>query len=78
FVKGGIVKKTRSSKDGRENRLTLTRKGHGPFTAIDNASNASVRKMLQPLEASERKKLMELTRAIKIILSKSHESENHD
>lgn len=64
FGKRGLVRRTRSERDGRQSILSLTAKGRGTFGALDAQSNEEVRAMAGKLTPAARG---ELTAAMQTI-----------
>jgi DNA-binding MarR family transcriptional regulator/GNAT superfamily N-acetyltransferase len=64
FQKSGLVKRKVSSSDGRQSHLLLTAKGRRAFDPLERAANQEVRKMLEPLSAKERARVVEAMRTV--------------
>jgi DNA-binding MarR family transcriptional regulator/GNAT superfamily N-acetyltransferase len=63
-----LLKKTRSTKDGRQLVLTLTRKGHQAYAALDRRSDAEVRRLLEDLSTEEIHKLLQAMHTVRQLL----------
>ena len=68
FEASGLVRKTRSERDGREFHLALTAAGRKAFAPLDRASQAEVGAMLAPLSAAAQEKLVGAMTAIEAAL----------
>jgi DNA-binding MarR family transcriptional regulator/GNAT superfamily N-acetyltransferase len=65
----GLVERERSKADRRQNLISLTRSGRAQFRELDRQSQNQVAKLLQPLSAGDRSRLVAATRAIEEVLS---------
>ncbi|MGH7655573.1 MAG: bifunctional helix-turn-helix transcriptional regulator/GNAT family N-acetyltransferase [Gemmatimonadaceae bacterium] len=64
FAKRGLVRRTRSTADGRERYLELTPAGRRAFTPLDRRSHADVGAMLGLLRGDQQQRLVEAMGAI--------------
>jgi DNA-binding MarR family transcriptional regulator len=69
FKSLGFIDRARSSADGRELLLNLTRKGRAAYAPLDARANAEVRQLLSHLSAKNRRKLLEAMDAVRRLLS---------
>jgi len=60
----GLLRRKRSSSDGRQSFLSLTRKGQGVFRPLETRSNEQVAKMLNRLTSVQQKELLSAMRTI--------------
>jgi len=58
FVARGLVRRTRSARDGREYHLALTAAGRKAFAALDRASAREIGALLAPLDDGARARLV--------------------
>jgi DNA-binding MarR family transcriptional regulator len=72
FVKRGLIKKTRSPKDGRLWIIVPTEKGKKEFASLNENSNHLIAQMIQKLSLQEAEELVEKMERIHELLS------NHD
>jgi DNA-binding MarR family transcriptional regulator len=70
FTKHGLIRKTRSSKDGRLRIIVPTEKGKLEFANINTSSNHLIAKMIENLSPHERLELIEKMERIRELLSK--------
>lgn len=70
FVKRGLIKKTRSSTDGRLRIIVPTEKGKTEFSILNDNSNELISKMIGKLSEEEREELVSMTERIRHLLSK--------
>jgi DNA-binding MarR family transcriptional regulator/GNAT superfamily N-acetyltransferase len=68
FEKRGFLKRTPSSKDGRQVELALTRSGHKAFEPLDQASRSQIAGMLNPLASDDRQKLVDAMLTVQHLL----------
>jgi DNA-binding MarR family transcriptional regulator/GNAT superfamily N-acetyltransferase len=73
FRKRGLVSRTTSASDARQQLLTLTPEGRKAFSALNAASQKEVGKMLRPLADGERTRLVAAMDVIEALLSESPE-----
>jgi DNA-binding MarR family transcriptional regulator/predicted GNAT family N-acyltransferase len=66
---GGLVVKSRSDSDGRQNVLALTETGNAAFTEINARSATEMRKLLETLTPEDRGRLVAAMGAIERILA---------
>lgn len=64
FQKRGLLERKPSQNDRRQSLLSLTRKGHEAFQALNTRSSDEVRALLDKLPAAERRRLIEAMGAI--------------
>jgi len=64
FVARGLVRRTRSARDGREYHLALTAAGRKAFAALDRASAREIGALLEPLDDGARSRLVGAMAAI--------------
>lgn len=70
FEKQSLLRRTRSSSDGRQHYLSLTRKGQNTFRPLEQRSNEQVALLLNKLGPSEQKRLLAAMRAIEEALGR--------
>ena len=70
FVKRGLIKKTRSSRDGRLRIIVPTEKGKTEFTILNDNSNELISKMIGKLSEEERDELASMSEKIRHLLSR--------
>ena len=68
FVARGLVRRTRSERDGREYHLALTAAGRKAFAALDRASAREIGALLEPLDDGARSRLVGAMAAIESAL----------
>lgn len=71
FADARLVKRQRSTEDGRRAELSLTAKGRKAFGALDQASRQTIGAMIAPLSAIERGRLLAAMRTVIETLSDS-------
>jgi DNA-binding MarR family transcriptional regulator len=71
FISSGILKKKRSSTDGRAYLLSLTKKGEREFDKLNQASDVSVQRLIEKLSAQDLKELVSMMAGIQKILSQN-------
>ena len=59
FEVDGLVKRSRSERDGRRQVITLTRRGRAAFATLNARSAGEIRQLLAPLSAEDRARLVE-------------------
>lgn len=59
FERHHLIERTRSSSDGRQQRLKLTRKGHDAFDPLNRAAKAQIANMIEPMTQDQRRELVE-------------------
>ena len=69
FERGKLVKRRRSSADGRQSVLSLTPKGQAAFERIDTASHREVRALLDHLTSADKRRLVEALATVETLLS---------
>ena len=69
FEDQGLVRKTRSVKDGRQRLLKLTRKGQEAFDLINARSQEEVGEMLQGLSPGDQERLLTAMKTIESVFS---------
>ena len=67
-----LIRRARSSGDGRQHILTLGTAGRSAFTSLDSRSRNEIGRMLQQLPATRQRKLLDAMSSIEDLLS-SHE-----
>jgi DNA-binding MarR family transcriptional regulator/GNAT superfamily N-acetyltransferase len=65
----GLLQAKRAAHDARQQQLTLTEKGRKAFTLIDSRSRDEMARMLAPLKAGEREKLVGAMRTVESVLN---------
>ena len=60
FSKGGLIRKTPSSEDGRFYIIALTEKGQREFARLNDNSNRLIAQMIEKLSQRERVELVEI------------------
>jgi DNA-binding MarR family transcriptional regulator len=73
FVKRGLIKKTRSPKDGRLWIILPTEKGKREFTNLNDTSNHLIAQMIEKLSEEERAALLDKMEGIRTLLEKANE-----
>ena len=68
FEKQGLISRTASETDGRQNRLALTHRGRSAFAPLEERSNQEVGRMLGKLSTAQQKRLVEAMRTIEQLL----------
>jgi DNA-binding MarR family transcriptional regulator/GNAT superfamily N-acetyltransferase len=68
FEKKGLVKKSPSEADGRQQLLTLTRKGEEAFAPLNVRSRTEIGALLGPLSGAEQNRLVDSMHAIEDLL----------
>jgi DNA-binding MarR family transcriptional regulator len=68
FEKRGLVRKTPSGADGRQNLLRLTRQGQETFATLNARQSDEIAAMLRALSAESQKRLVEAMHAIEGLL----------
>lgn len=76
FQKHGLVKKTPSENDGRQNLLALTRKGHRQFAPLEARTVQQVRGMLEKLSEGEQRRLIGAMQSIGKLLGPAEKPES--
>ena len=71
FVKRGLIKKTRSSQDGRLRIIAPTEKGKREFVNLNESSNILISHLIENLSAEERDELLTNMEAIRALLEKT-------
>jgi DNA-binding MarR family transcriptional regulator len=71
FSKGGLIKKTPSSKDGRLRIIVPTEKGKKEFAKLNNNSNLLISQMIEKLSEVEQADLMSKMEGIRTLLEKA-------
>ena len=71
FGKRGLIKKTRSSEDGRLWIIVPTDKGKREFANLNDNSNTSISKMIENLSEEERANLLNKMEEIRTLLEKA-------
>jgi DNA-binding MarR family transcriptional regulator len=70
FVKRGLIRKTRSSTDGRLRIIVPTKTGKKEFSTLNDNSNELISKMIGKLSEEEREELVSMTERIHHLLSR--------
>ena len=73
FVKRGLIKKTRSSADGRLRNIVPTEKGRKEFASLNENSNVLIAQMIEKLSNAERADLLNKMEDIRSLLEKANE-----
>lgn len=71
FVQRGVIKKTRSRKDGRLWMILPTEKGKGEFASLNENSNQLISKLIAKLSEEEQALLLEKMEDIRALLEKA-------
>jgi DNA-binding MarR family transcriptional regulator len=71
FVKGGLIKKTRSSEDGRLWIIIPTEKGTREFASLNASSNHLISQMIDKLSEEEQADLLNKMEGIRLLLEKA-------
>ena len=71
FGKRGLIKKTRSTEDGRLWIIVPTDKGKREFASLNDNSNTSISKMIEKLSEEERANLLNKMEEIRTLLEKA-------
>lgn len=71
FVKRGLIKKTRSPKDGRLWIILPVEKGKREFAKLNDNSNHLIAKMIEKLSDEEQAELLNRMEAIRAVLEKA-------
>jgi DNA-binding MarR family transcriptional regulator len=71
FVKQGLIKKTRSSNDGRLWIIVPTEKGRGEFARLNDNSNLLIVQMIEKLSKEEQADLLKKMDGIRALLEKA-------
>ena len=73
FAKRGLIKKTRSSKDGRLRIIVPTEKGKREFSNINTNSNYLISQLIEKLSEKDRENLLIKLEEIRSLLEKANE-----
>ena len=73
FVKRGLIKKTRSSGDGRLRIIVPTEKGRKEFASLNESSNHLITQLIEKLSDAERTDLLNKMEDIRSLLEKANE-----
>ena len=73
FVKRGVVRKTRSSTDGRLRILVPTERGRKEFASLNDHSNQLIAQMIEKLSKEERAALLHNLEEMRSLLEKANE-----
>ena len=68
FEKQGLISRTASETDGRQNRLALTHRGRSAFAPLEERSNQEVGRILGKLSTAQQRHLVEAMRTIEQLL----------
>jgi DNA-binding MarR family transcriptional regulator len=71
FVKRGLIRKTRSSEDGRLWNIIPTEKGEREFADLNDNSNRLIAQRIERLSEEERVDLLNKMEGIRILLEKA-------
>ena len=71
FVKRGLIKKTRSSADGRLWLIAPTDKGRREFASLNDNSNRLIAQLIEKLSVEERTDLLNKMEGIRTLLEKA-------
>jgi DNA-binding MarR family transcriptional regulator len=72
FAKRGLIKKTRSSADGRLRIIVPTEKGRKEFASLNDNSNRLIAQMIEKLSEEERADLLNKMEGIRSLLEKAN------
>lgn len=70
FMKRGLIKKTRSSQDGRLWLIAPTEKGRREFAKLNENSNRLIARLIEKLSEEEQTDLLNKMEAIRAVLEK--------
>src|SRR5829696_5681311 len=73
FAKRGLIKKTRSSKDGRLRIIVPTEKGKREFSNINTNSNYLISQLIEKLSEKDREDLLIKLEEIRSLLEKAND-----
>ena len=71
FAKGGLIRKTPSSKDGRQRIIVPTQKGKSEFERLNDNSNLLISRLVEKLSENEREDLVRKMDEIRLLLEKA-------
>ena len=71
FVKRGLIRKTRSSEDGRSWMILPTEKGKREFASLNDNSDQLIAQMIEKLSEEERADLLSRMDGIRALLEKT-------
>jgi DNA-binding MarR family transcriptional regulator/GNAT superfamily N-acetyltransferase len=71
FVDSRLIRRQRSTEDGRRAQLSLTSKGRKAFVTIDRSSRRTIGEMISPLSPTQRERLLGAMRILEETLSES-------
>ena len=71
FARRGLVRKTRSSKDGRMRIIVPTEKGKKEFARLNENSNLLIAQLIDKLSEAERHELLNNLEGIRVLLEKT-------
>ncbi|MER6015753.1 bifunctional helix-turn-helix transcriptional regulator/GNAT family N-acetyltransferase [Streptomyces bluensis] len=78
FEEDGLVERSRSTRDPRRRRVTLTARGRETADLLNERSNASVSSLLARVPAADRPRLAEAMRTIRTVLADGREPRPED
>ena len=73
FEKRGLIERSASDDDGRIQLLGLTRAGRTAVSRLDSRADAEIRRLIAPLAAAERRKLLQAQQVIERLLGEDEE-----
>ena len=76
MVRRRLVKRTRSSTDGRASHLSLTATGRTAFAELEARARADVAALLEPLDADEQRRLLDAMSRIRTLLGDTPDRAN--
>ena len=71
FTKRGLIRKTRSSQDGRLRMIVPTEKGNREFSNINTSSNRLIAQMIEKLSDEQRADLLSQMEGIRALLDRN-------
>ena len=74
FERQKLVRRAQSNRDERQKFLSLTPKGRKTFVTLNERSNRDAAAMIESLSATERRRLVDALRAIRLLLGDSPET----
>jgi len=73
FAQRGLIRKTRSARDGRLRIIVPTERGKREFASLNSNSNKMIAQMIEKLSEEEREELLNKMEDIRRLLEKPHE-----
>jgi DNA-binding MarR family transcriptional regulator/GNAT superfamily N-acetyltransferase len=77
FQKRRLLTRERSTTDGRQSHLALTRLGRDVFTPLDRGASRQIATLLRPLDPGRRRRLVESMRTVQQILGAAPEPSSY-